>query len=446
MTETELAHRATHSQDGVRHTLEIEIPAETMAQRIDAVARAYRERVRLPGFRKGKAPLAMVRQQYAEEIRERVLDRIIPEYVTRELQARGLEPLAAPELAGVEFPPNGPLSFTVRFDTAPEVTVKESRFRVRRPHVQVTDEMVQQALEELRDRAARLVPVQEGAVVADGSYARCRIVLLPRDGKGKKLAEEDRFVHVGAERAIPGLNEQLPGLRVGEQREFVTELASSFPNALLAGKEVLCRVRVEELKQRQLPELDDDLAREVGVDSLAVLRERVAEDLRRRLEREADQAVDEQLLEQLRQANPVPVPDSLIERRLEQMARRLARGLAEQGIDPRGMIDWQAFRREQRGAAADGVAEEMLLDRIAEQEGIEVDDEAVREEIVRQLGEREGGNPRPAAPVIQQMRKDGSFEALRLSLRRRRALEALRARATIEPDGGDQTASETTPE
>lgn len=430
-------HQSSHSQDGVRHTLEILVDAEAMSASIEAATRAYRDGVRLPGFRKGKAPLSMVRQQYGDEIRKRVLDHEIPHYLSHELRDRELQPIDSPELADVDFTIGGPLRFTVRFDTAPQVAIGDHALSATRRTVAVTDEMVDEALEQLRDRNARLVPVADGSAAEDGMFARCQITLLPTGGKGKKLAEEDRYVLIGQEQAIPTLNEQLIGMLENEHREFVALLAEDFPNHLLAGKEVLCRVEVQELKRRQMPEADDDFARDLGLADLGELRQRATEDLRGNLQAEAEREVDRQLLEQLRTHNPVDVPGSLIERRLDEITRRFANDLAAQGVDPRNALDWGAWRRENRVGAEQALAEELLLDRFASDEEIEVEDEVVNAEITTQLENSEGGKSRPLASVVQQMRKDGSYEGLRITMRRRLALERLRGRATIDSDGGE---------
>ncbi len=337
----------------------------------------------------------------------------------------------------MDFEPGSDLEFTVRFDTAPEVTVENTALTASRPVVEVTDEMIDEALEQLRDRAGRLVPVAEGTAAAMEMFARCEITLLPKDGKGKKLAEDSRFVRVGHEQAIPELNEHLVGMAEGGSSEFVTELSQQYPNSILAGREVLCQVKLAELKERQLPEIDDEFAKDLGVEDLAALRARAGDDIRTNLESSADRAVEARLLQGLREANPVDVPESLVERRLDEMSRRFANDLAQQGIDPRNALDWQAFRGEQRGNAADSIAEEMLLDRVAENEGIEVDDDAVEAEIRSQLEQSEGGKERPVVSVIQQMRKDRSFESLRLTMTRRLALDHLRGHATIEDESGE---------
>jgi trigger factor len=425
-----------HTQDGVRHTLRIVVPVVDMNERVDAATQAYRSRAKMAGFRPGKAPLSMVRLQFGPDIRKHVLDHMLPEVLSSELEARELRPLDSPELADVQFEPGTNLDFTVRFDTAPNVEVSNTELSASRPAVEVTDEMVIEALEQLRERGGQLIPAQD-APAAEDMFARCKIVLLPKDGKGKKLAEDDRFVRVGHESAIPELNEQLLGMREGESREFVTTLGEQYPNAILAGKEVLCHLVIAELKVRQLPEVDEDFAKDLGADDLAGLRARVAEEIQANMDQNADRAVQSQLLASLREANPVDVPESLIERRLDDMSQRFANDLSQQGVDPRNALDWKAFRTEQRGAASDSIAEEMLLDRLATDQEIDLDDDAVEEEICRQVEEREGGKERPVASLVQQMRKDGSFDGLRISLRRRLALDHLKAHATIDSDSGE---------
>lgn len=430
-------HEAEHSQDGARHTLRLVVAAEVMRQRLDTAAQAFREHARIAGFRQGKAPLSMVAQQFGDQIRRRVLDNTIPEFVRAELEARDLRPLGSPTLGDVEFQAGEPLTFTVSFDTAPEVVLADTDLNATRPRLELSDEMIDEALANLRERAASLVPAGQGEGVSAGTYARCEIALFAKDGKGRKLLEENRYVHVGEEVAIPGLNAQLEGMTIGEERSFVTELADNYPNSLLAGKEVRCRAQVTEIKCRQLPTIDDDFAKDLGFDDLGGLRIKVGEDLKSSLEAKADREVEQQLLDQLRTNNPVDVPGSLVEARLDEMSQRFASDVAQQGVDPREAVNWAEFRAENQARASDGVAEEMLLDRIAEDEQIVVEDDAVTDEIRSQLISSGGGNERSLPSVVQQMRKEGAFEGLRMTMRRRLALDHLRGRATIIDDGGE---------
>jgi len=422
------AHEAEVERHGSRVDLRVTVPAATVSDHVDEVSKAFRGQAKISGFRRGKAPMSMIRQRFRDDIREHVLEHLIPRHVSSELESRGIEPLHNPVLDDVDFDFDGPLTFRVHFDVRPEVEIQGYRDlqATRRVH-RVTDDIVSRAMGDLRERAAQLEPV-EGAPVHTDDYVRAELTLLPRDGKGKKLAEENRWIHVGHEQAIPGLNSQLEDLEVGDTREFVTRLADAYPNDMLAGKEVTCRVEVEEIKRRHLPPVDDDLAKDLGLDDLAELRDRVRADLEQQVAERAEQGVEQELLEQVLEANDIEAPESLVEDQLDRFTEGTARELAQQGVDPREGVDWRSFRAERRETAVHAVQRRLALDAIADAEEIEVEDAAVVARIERHPRAAEE-DPRA---LVQQMRQDGSFEGVRSMLRRERALALVKESATID--------------
>ncbi|SVD52702.1 uncharacterized protein METZ01_LOCUS405556, partial [marine metagenome] len=227
-------HEAEVDQVGSRITMKIMISAEEASSNIDEVSKIFRERAKMQGFRRGKAPINMIRQRYRDEIRENVLDQLIPLHIGNEIKARGLKPIHNPMLEDVNFEPGQPLTFTAKFDVQPEVEVAGYKNLTASKTVRlVQDKAVDSAVSNMREQAAKLESVEDGGILA-GDYAIVKIALFPRDGKGKKLAEEERFVHVGEERSIPSLNTQLEELKKGDTRKFVTKLGESYPNDLLA--------------------------------------------------------------------------------------------------------------------------------------------------------------------------------------------------------------------
>lgn len=422
-------HQAAVEQLGARVRMTLTVAGEEVAAALDQVAGMFRQRAKMQGFRRGKAPMAMIRQRFAEEIRENVLEQIIPLHVGHEIKERGLKPLHNPMLEKVDFEPGTPLLVEVYFDVQPEVAVTGYKDLTATKAVRpVSDEALEKALANMREQAAKLESIDEDGIDA-GDYVIVHIELFPRDGRGKKLAEEERFVHVGEERSIPALNDQLPGLKKGAEREFVTELGGSFPNDLLAGKEVSCRLRVQEIKRRKLPAVDDEMARDLGFADLAELRSQTRDNYARHLDEEAEQDVARQLMDRVINANAVNTPESLVDARLDHSMQRAAEDLARQGIDPRNSVDWAAYRAENRTHAERAVTEEILLDAIAAAEGLAVEDADVLAEIERhQEGKPQGTTQR----IAQQMRQDGSFDGLRRALLRRRALELVKRHATIE--------------
>ncbi len=423
-------HETEFELVGSRINMKFTVTAEEVVKNVDEVAKVFRQRAKMQGFRRGKAPMSMVRQRFKEEIRDHVLEHMVPAHLRTELDVRGLQPLHNPVLENVDFDPERPLVFAVHFDVQPEISVSGYKdLEATKSIRQITDEAIDKAVDNLRERAAKLESVDDDEGAKQGDYVRTSIALFPRDGKGKKLAEEDRYVHLGEEQAIPGLNVQLEDLKVGDSREFLTELGEVYPNDLLAGKEVTCRAEVTEIKRRHLPAIDDDLARDLGLEDLAELREKTREDFGRHVEEEAERDMERQLLDQVIEANKIDTPESLVEARLDQAVQRAAQELAQQGIDPRTSMDWSRFRADNTADARRAVHEELLLDGIAETESIEVgEDEVVAEIESHQEDQPEG----TVAALAQQMRKDGSFDGLRRAMVRRRALDFVKQHATIE--------------
>tara|TARA_B000000460_G_scaffold233102_1_gene192558 strand:- start:238 stop:1629 length:1392 start_codon:yes stop_codon:yes gene_type:complete len=433
-------HEAEVDQVGSRVTMKIVISAEEASSNIDEVSKIFQERAKMQGFRRGKAPINMIRQRYRDEIRENVLDQLIPLHVGNEIKARELKPIHNPMLEDVNFEPGHPLTFTAKFDVQPEVEIAGYKNLAASKTVRlVEDKAVDSAVSNMREQAAKLESVEDGGILA-GDYAIVKIALFPRDGKGKKLAEEERFVHVGEERSIPSLNTQLEELKKGDTRKFVTKLGESYPNDLLADKEVTCRVEVQDIKRRHLPPVDNDLARDLGFADLSELREKTKENYAAHMEEDAQRDVARQLMDQVIAANPVDPPESLVEARLDHSMQRAAEDLARQGVDPHHSVDWAAYRAENEPHAKRAVTEEVLFDAIVNAEGIEIEDAEVLVEIENhQEGQPEG----TAESVAQRMRQDGSFDGLRLAMLRRRALDLVKSHATIETvEAGPESTTE----
>lgn len=427
------AAEATVDRQGVRVNMTIKVPAEAVADEVRKVAQVYRRRARIPGFRRGKAPMGMVRQRYREEIREHVLDQMIPEYVSAQLRSRSLEPIHTPALDKVDFDGDKQLTFTVHFDITPDIELTGYQdLKASRTEPDVSEEAVENAVSELRERAAKVEPVSEEEGAALNDFIAVSIALYPREGKGKRLAEEERYVHLGNEQAIPGLNSQLEGLNPGDTREFVTRLGDNYPNDLLAGKEVTCKVEVKDVKRRHLPPVDDELAKDLGMETLEELRDKVRQDIAEHMEQEAEQDVIRQLLDQLLEANPIEAPESMVEARLDRVVQRAAEDLARQGMDPREGVDWASFRADNKIPAERAVKEELLLDQIVEVESIAIEDDDVLAEIQR----LQGGEEAATAAIAAKMREEGSFDPMRQMMARQGALDYLKSHATIESVAG----------
>lgn len=412
----------------IRKRVAVEVPSAAVEQEIERLAQRYRRSVRIPGFRPGKAPAKLVRQRLGDQILEEAAQNLVPRVVGDLLREHDIEPVAAPDIQDVEINEGRPLTFTATFETMPEVDAGDyQELTLRRTPVEVTAANVGEALEQLRQRAAREAPV-EGRGVERGDVVTVdleRRVLRPAGSEpGPPAAPEQRSgarAEIGAADNPPGFDEHLTGLEVdGTARFTVTEPA---------GAEVEYDVRVTGIHERVLPELNDEFAQAVGThESLDDLRAQAEADLRAHAEREADRKLRDGLLTQLAGRMPGDVPDALVNRELDRRLERLARELLAQRIDPGSTnIDWNALRESQRPAAVDTVKSALVLDAIAGREEIEATTAEVDKEIER-LAERAN---RGAQAMRALLEKEDGIASLALGMRREKTIQHLLSHATI---------------
>ncbi len=413
---------------GIRKRVAVEVPSAAVEQEIDRLAQRYRRSVRIPGFRPGKAPARLVRQRLGDQILEEAAQNLVPRVVGDLLRERDIEPVAAPDIQDVEIDEGRPLTFTATFETMPEVDAGDyHELTLRRTPVDVTEANVGEALEQLRQRAAREAPV-EGRGVERGDVVTVdleRRVLRPAGSEpGPPPAPEQRSgarAEIGAADNPPGFDEHLTGLEVDRTARFTVTEPS--------GAEVEYDVRVTGIHERILPELNDEFAQAVGThESLDDLRAQAEADLRAHAEREADRKLRDGLLTQLAGRMPGDVPEALVNRELDRRLERLARELLAQRIDPGSTnIDWNALRESQRPAAVDTVKSALVLDAIAGREEIEATTAEVDKEIER-LAERAN---RGAQAMRALLEKEDGIASLALGMRREKTIQHLLSHATI---------------
>jgi len=414
-----------------RKRLAIEIPAERVDAEIARVTAALGRRAKVPGFRQGKVPATVIWQRFKDDILHEVAQELVPDALTEALNARTLEPVATPDVTEVVVNAGQPLTFTATFDTVPAFDPGEYRgIALRKKATVVEDAAIEDALERLRQRAARFEPI-EGRALASGDYATVDLERQLRKGEGKKDREKhaDVTIEVGAEANPPGFDEPLVGLGVGGAATFTVTYPDDYAAKEMAGSEVEYTVAVKGIKQRVVPVLDDDFAKDLGAfDTLADLRERVRHDLQHEANHEADRDLRSDLLADLSTRVAFPVPEALLHQELDRRLEDFARRLAEQKIDPsKAGIDWQAFRDGQQEQAGNAVKATLVLDEIARRESLAVTDEDVDKEIQRYADEM----GRPMASVRAHLAKDDGLGRLRSGMRREKTVEFLLANASI---------------
>jgi trigger factor len=405
----------------------IEIPSEVVDQEIARVAKDYSKQARIPGFRPGKVPASVIKQRFKDQILHDVAHALIPRAIEDSLTERGVEPVDTPNVKDVDLKEGQPLKFTAAFETLPPFDPGDlATISLRQPPSTIEPDAVDQTLQRLRDRAARLEPV-EGRPAAEGDTV---IADLDRtDAGGEKDHHDAVPIEIGAQANPPGFDANLVGLNPGDEKTFVVHFPDDYAVKELANTDVTYSVKVKELRHRVLPELDDEFAKDLGeFETLDALRERIEKDLGEEAELSAKRQVRSDLLKQLAQRVTFEMPTSLVEREIDRRLEEFARRLMEQGVDPRqANVDWAQFREAQRDSARDAVASALVLDEIARRENLVVGPEDLDKEI-EQFATRQG---RTAAAVRAQLEKDGGISRLHAGLRREKAVDYAMSRAKM---------------
>lgn len=399
--------------------LTIEIPSDVVEKEIDRVTKGYSKQARLPGFRPGKAPASVIKQRFKDQILHDVLHGLIPRAIEDALTERGVEPVDTPNVRDVDIKEGQPLRFTAAFETLPPFDPGDlSTISLLTPPVAIGTDAVDQALQRLRERAARFEPV-EGRPATEGDTLV--VDLVRTDAAGKIDRHEAVPAEIGAPANPPGFDTNLVGLSPGDEKTFVVHFPADYAVQELANTDVTYAVNVKDIRQRVLPELDDEFAKDLGdFETLEALRDRIEKDLAEEAELAAKRQVRNDLLKQLAQRVTFDLPSSLVEREIDRRLEEFARRLMEQQIDPRqANIDWAQFREAQRQPARDAVASALVLDEIARRENLVVAPEELDREI-EQFAARSGRTP---AAVRAQLEKESGISRLYAGLRREKAVD-----------------------
>jgi trigger factor len=416
-----------------KREIELEIPAENVQKATEKVARDIARIARIPGFRPGKAPVTLVRRRFAEDIQGEVVQSLVPEYLEKALDEKKLVPVTRPEVDKVEFKEGEPLRFRAVFEVLPEFELGDYKnIQVQVEEIEIGDAQVDKALEEVRERGATFVPVEERAA-QDGDYALIKLIGTPAGG-GDPVQADNIMCHLGAEETLASFTENLRGAKSGETRQFEAKYPDDYPDAKLAGKTYNYSVEVQGIKEKKLPELNDEFAKDAageqgGVTTLDELRKKIRENLEAAKEQQQTAQAREKILAEIVKQHDFPVPEALIEAQMDTRLERVVRSLAAQGVDPRAVdVDWVSLRRRQRERAVDDVKAELLLDRIATAENLDATDEDVEKEIAH-LAEHSGES---ATALRARLTKQGALDRMKSKLRSDKTIDWLYRTARIE--------------
>src|SRR5262245_11123866 len=418
---------AVEALEGCKRRLAVEAPVDLVQREWERAYGRVQKQARLPGFRKGHVPRSLVKVHFADDVRREVAQHLIPDVYQQALSEARLEPVDEPDLQDVRLEENAPLSFVAVVEVKPPIAL-DGAYRgldVQHGPRPVTSAEVEEALERIRERHAQFVSVERAAAPGDLVMMDYTLTI-----EGQEPSKQTGYQFVlGDGSVLPEVDQAVAGMRAGEERSVSFRLPDDHRREALRGKPGTAVVKVVEVKEKVLPELNDDLAKSAGeFETLSALRAEALKQLEAHRAAEERHALEEKVVDALLGAHPFAVPESMIVRQVAHQVEHARERLRRQGVDPDTMPwDYPKLMGELRPGAERAVRRALLLEAIAEQEGLapaEADLESEVEKIAQ-------ASQRPTPAVRRMMEKSGDLERLRLSLRERMTLDRLIEQATI---------------
>jgi trigger factor len=413
-----------------RKEIKIEIEPAAIRQAYDQVSDRYAKQASVPGFRPGHAPRAVVRNRFKSEIRAEVLKQLIPDAVNQAIDQHELNAIREPDVelenaAGLEKFGEEPISVKVNVEVLPKIEVQNYRgLEVARRLRPITDANVEEMFDAFRETSAAMQPVEDRASAA-GDTVTVNLVGKFLDNPGQEdLKADDVEVELGGRGVQEEFTENLTGVKADDERSFIVSYPEDFKSEDLAGKRVEYTAKVTAVRVKELPEIDDEWARSLGeeFDSVATLRTKIREDLEKRAAQESDHRLRADLMAKLLDQNQFEVPQTLIDQQTSRRLESVVRDMIGRGVDPRNQqLNWEAAREELRAQAEADVRSTLLLERIADEEKIEVSNEDIDAEIEAIAL----SSQQPVEQVRGVLTKDGGERSIAHRLRNRKALDLL---------------------
>ncbi len=377
MSVTVAQHSAT------RFSLELSVPAAEVTAAFNEVVSRISPKVRIPGFRPGKAPKTVLLQKYAQEIHQDVAQQLMERHFWAKAQEAGVMPISQPALEQVNLRDGQEATFKAQFDVAPQVELPDYKgLKVKKQKRAIDADAVAEHLEGLRQRANKFLPVEGASEI--GHLVTCDIKVLPEGEKGKAakaISYKEQVIELKADRPFDA---NLVGLKPEDTKTFTLTHESDpaqAPNPSLAGKTITYTITVKEIHNRVLPELNDDLAKDLGqFQTLAELKEGVKKDLEEAAERDGVARVQTVILDQLLVAAKFEAPRSMVSLQLDDYCQEFAQNVARQGVDPK-RVNWSAYRQHRLRDAERAVRSGYLLQAIGNAEDIQVTDEEIDADV-----------------------------------------------------------------
>lgn len=404
-----------------RQSLEIVVPVPDVEAETERVVASLQKKVRIPGFRPGKVPADLIRSRYQSDIRHEVLEKLLPRHFFERAEREGLAVVGTPNVKDVHFEKGQPLKFTAEFEVAPSIELKEYKeLTVPYQDPEITDEDVARRLEQLRQQKAEYVNV-DPRPLESGDYAVVALESLA--GVEQPVRQDELILEIGGDETLSDFTANLLGASPGDEKEFDVRYPEDYGQAKLAGKTVRFHARVKGIRRKEVPEANDEFARDLGdYQNLEEVREAVRKALFAERQFFAQQEAKNKLVEQLVEAHEFPVPEAFVDRQIELQVERNLEMLAAEGVDPRSVkLDWAKVKESQRDKAVRDVKASLLINKIADAEQIY----ATQDEVDREVQRLARQAREPVAATRKRLEKEDAIRNIASRIRTEKTLEFL---------------------
>lgn len=422
---------SVNNVSGCTKEVHVEIPAEAVQTKVDVIYQRISQQAKLPGFRKGKAPLDVIRKQYKSTVREEMVHHELPEFFRAVLMDQKIDPVAQPQITHLQFEEGSPLKFVAMVEIKPEFQLKNYKgIKVKKEKIGVQEEEVDKALESLREQGAQFLPVDDRPAKEDD------LAVIDFEGKidGKTFdgGKATRYpVLLGAQGLLKDFETNLIGMRKDETKTFKMVFPKDYGKADVAGKEAEFTVTLHEIKEKKLPMADNDFAKEAGkCETLKELREKLEEQIKASKEAEQRNKMIEQIAEKLMADQAFDVPVSLVNMEQQRLVQQGVDRLKSQGVDVQKLSDEQKkeFVEKLRPVAQKNVHMALIVEKIAAVENIrceEKDFDSYVEKVSKNVQQ-------PADAVRRYLQQKGSVESTKEWIQYEKTLDFLIEQAKIE--------------
>jgi trigger factor len=415
-----------------KKSLDFEVPQDVVDHEIGHIAQEFARKAKVPGFRPGKAPVAVIKTRYKEEIVSEVMQHILPKSFSEAVKDRNLDLVADPSFENIDFTIGAPLKFRAVFEVYPHLNVSNyTGIPAQEVTVSVDESEIETTLKKLQDDMSELTPVEEDRPIRESDFAEISFQGVVQGSDEEPIAADKAVVEIGGASTLKEFTENLVGAKQNDEKKFSVTYEANYPEKRLAGKTVDYQVKVEAVKEKKVPELNDEFAQSIGeYKSIDDLRSKIRADMEKHKREHANEELREKLLLWLEENNTFEVPDALVDRQIQTRMQRMVRELSRQGVNPQRLdVDWGKIREDQRKQSVRDVRGSLILQFVAEKEKLEIQDEELDAEIERIATDAN----KPVEKIREVLGRESGMARLREQIMNKKVLDFLQERARIQP-------------